>query len=112
MWACFLCSLTALKGGETIDIVLDNAGFELFTDLCLAHVLVTVCKASKVNHALAMYSTKRHIHVFLGQVVFHAKRIPWFVSDVTLPDFEWALAQLEQSGSRLKVSFDTQRVVV
>ncbi len=102
----------ALKGSETIDIVLDNAGFELFTDLCLAHVLVTVCKASKVNLLWVMRPTKRHAHVFLGQVVFHAKRIPWFVSDVTLPDFEWTLAQLEQSGHRMKVSFDTQYVVV
>ena len=57
-----------------IDIVLDNCGFELFTDLVLADFLLTsgVC----------------------SQVVFHPKSMPWFVSDVTVDDFKSILAYL------------------
>ncbi|KAJ6468966.1 DUF89 domain-containing protein [Mycena vulgaris] len=51
-----------------VDFVLDNAGFELFTDLVLADFLVTYTP-----------------HV--SAVVFHPKLIPWFVSDVTPADF-------------------------
>lgn len=49
------------------DIILDNAGYELFTDLCLADYLVT--------------------YKFVNIVRFHGKAIPWFVSDVTNQDF-------------------------
>jgi len=51
-----------------IDIVLDNSGFEVFTDLVLADFLVTYTP-------------------YCSKVVFHPKLIPWFVSDVTPPDF-------------------------
>uniref|UniRef100_A0A0K2UYU0 Sugar phosphate phosphatase n=1 Tax=Lepeophtheirus salmonis TaxID=72036 RepID=A0A0K2UYU0_LEPSM len=54
---------------ETIDIVLDNSGFEWFTDLYLADFLI--------SNALA-----KHIR-------FHVKAIPWFVSDVTSNGFDW-----------------------
>ncbi|KAJ2778101.1 Hairy/enhancer-of-split with YRPW motif protein 2 [Coemansia javaensis] len=57
-----------LRGGR-IDIVLDNSGFELLQDVLLAHWLVAVGIAAKV--------------------VFHPKRIPWYVSDVTNRDFHW-----------------------
>lgn len=46
-----------------IDIVLDNSGFELFTDLVLADWLVS-CSP------------------FASEVVLHPKLLPWFVSDV------------------------------
>ena len=32
------------------------------------------------------------------QIVFHVKRIPWFVSDVTMEDFAWVLDQLHAAG--------------
>ncbi|KAJ6476204.1 DUF89 domain-containing protein [Mycena sanguinolenta] len=56
-----------------VDFVLDNAGFELFTDFVLADFLVTYTP-----------------HV--STVVFHPKLIPWFVSDVTSEDFANSIA--------------------
>ena len=61
-----------------MDIVLDNAGFELFTDLCLAEFLV----ASGI----------------VQRIVLHPKSFPWFVSDVTQTDIDWTLDQLATSN--------------
>ncbi|KAK0478781.1 DUF89 domain-containing protein [Armillaria novae-zelandiae] len=63
--------LKSLKG-ERIDFVLDNAGFELFTDLVFADFLVTHTP-------------------YVSKVVMHPKLIPWYVSDVTPSDFSQTL---------------------
>ncbi|KAL1408239.1 Hairy/enhancer-of-split with YRPW motif protein 2 [Vanrija albida] len=60
----------SLKGAR-IDFVLDNAGFELYCDLVYADWLIQSGIASTV--------------------VFHGKRMPWFVSDVTKQDWNWLL---------------------
>ena len=59
-----------IKNGR-IDFVLDNAGFELYCDMVYADWLIQsgIC----------------------DQVVFHGKKIPWFVSDVTKQDWNWIL---------------------
>ncbi|KAJ9119330.1 hypothetical protein QFC24_005801 [Naganishia onofrii] len=62
-----------------VDIVLDNAGFELYTDLILADFLV--------SHT-----------PFVKQVVFHPKTIPWFVSDTLPYDFTWAIESLKDES--------------
>ncbi|KAF9195468.1 hypothetical protein BGZ51_000043 [Haplosporangium sp. Z 767] len=67
-----------LRGGR-VDIILDNAGFELYVDLVFADYLIRAG--------------------FASQVVFHAKRIPWFVSDVMPFDFQWTLDQLTNASS-------------
>lgn len=65
--------LDAHRGGR-VDIVLDNAGLELFTNLVYSLYLLDSGLAS--------------------QVPLHAKSIPWFVSDVIPRDFSILLSAL------------------
>ncbi|KAG9666932.1 DUF89 domain protein, partial [Aureobasidium melanogenum] len=58
-----------------IDIVLDNAGFEFFTDVVYAAYLVRSGIAQCIK--------------------FHVKDIPWFVSDVTPDDVDSLFQHLE-----------------
>ncbi|KAM3861272.1 damage-control phosphatase ARMT1 [Diretmus argenteus] len=78
VWSTVISAQRPGQSGKTtagrVDIVLDNAGFELVTDLVLADFLV--------SSGLA-----REIH-------FHGKTIPWFVSDVTAKDFQWTIRQI------------------
>lgn len=60
-----------------IDIVLDNAGLELFSDLCFADWLL---KAGLAD-----------------QILFHFKQIPWFVSDAMIKDFDSTLTMMSAS---------------
>ncbi|KAH0579807.1 hypothetical protein H2248_002640 [Termitomyces sp. 'cryptogamus'] len=66
--------LSFLEAGR-VDFVLDNSGFELFTDLVFADFLVTYTP-------------------YVATVYFHPKLIPWFVSDVTPPDFQHVFTSL------------------
>ena len=67
------------KKSYTATIVLDNSGFELFTDLCFAEWLLS----TQLAHS----------------VVLHCKSLPWFISDVTEKDFHWTLDQLCSSDN-------------
>nr|KAJ3421999.1 hypothetical protein HK105_001561 [Polyrhizophydium stewartii] len=64
-----LDKLAAIRTG-TVVIVLDNAGFELFGDLCLADYITQTTECT---------------------VVFEGKLFPWFVSDTTARDFDFVV---------------------
>jgi damage-control phosphatase, subfamily III len=64
----------AKKQSRRVDIVLDNAGFELFVDLILAGYLLATGLAT--------------------EVVLHPKSIPWFVSDVVPKDLSALLSAM------------------
>ncbi|XP_035728780.1 damage-control phosphatase ARMT1-like isoform X1 [Vespa mandarinia] len=74
-----LLSKQKLNDSNIIDMVLDNAGYELFTDICLAIFLV--------NFGLA------------GKVRFYVKRYPWYVSDTNTHDFHWVLDYMKKSSN-------------
>lgn len=63
-----------------VDVVLDNAGFELVTDLVFADFLVSS-------------GLVREVH-------FHGKSLPWFVSDVTAKDFQWTIRQTMEANHK------------
>lgn len=62
---------------KRIDIVLDNSGFELYTDLAFALVMIELGAAD--------------------QVVLHTKDIPWMVSDVNIKDFYILINELRDT---------------
>lgn len=68
-----------------LDIVLDNAGFEFFTDLCMVEFL----------HISGILPPDRSI------VRFYVKNIPWFVSDARRCDFEWTIRYLRNSNQSI-----------
>lgn len=73
VWS-YLNSMEYVSSGRQVDIVLDNSGFELFTDL-----------------VFAAYLLERRI---ANQIRLHVKDFPWFVSDATRSDVEWLLNAL------------------
>ncbi|KAH8401019.1 hypothetical protein KR009_002433 [Drosophila setifemur] len=74
IWNCL--DNTKLNKQKQVDFILDNAGYELFSDFILAEYLIEKGLATKVR--------------------FHVKAHPWFVTDVTERDFKWTLEYLSQ----------------
>lgn len=79
MWACLQRIKEHQGQPACVDVILDNAGFELMSDLCFAEFLLSFGLASKI--------------------CFHVKAFPWFVSDVTRQDFNWTMNTLCASNS-------------
>lgn len=74
----FLWDLLSRKNCGTVDIVLDNSGYELFTDLCLAAFITSNKLATKIR--------------------FYVKKYPWYVSDVTENDFNCTIETMKNSN--------------
>ncbi|XP_006874413.1 PREDICTED: UPF0364 protein C6orf211 homolog [Chrysochloris asiatica] len=74
------CKKTRENAPIRVDIVLDNSGFELITDLVLADFLLASNLATKIH--------------------FYGKTIPWFVSDTTKHDFNWLIEQVKHSDDK------------
>ena len=72
-----------------VDIVLDNAGFELYVDLILTDYLLA---SNLATH-----------------VVLHPKKIPWFVSDVTPQDFTALINALGDSQRFFTTQSDDEK---
>ncbi|XP_076873853.1 damage-control phosphatase ARMT1 [Brachyhypopomus gauderio] len=83
VWAVLMATQTSggtESNGAKVDIILDNAGFELVTDLVLADFIISAGLAKEVR--------------------FHGKSIPWFVSDVNKQDFNWTVMQTMASNHK------------
>ncbi|KAH8290189.1 hypothetical protein KR054_000925 [Drosophila jambulina] len=74
IWRCL--DTANSKKPQQVDFVLDNAGYELFSDFILAEYMIEQRLATKVR--------------------FHVKAHPWFVTDVTEKDFKWTIEYLSQ----------------
>lgn len=94
IWQC----VKSCSSASHIDFVMDNAGYEVFTDFIVADFLLK--------------------YQFVGKVRFHCKAIPWFISDVMYRDFHWTIKQLANSannhtsafGKRLQQYVDDGRI--
>ncbi|ENN70928.1 hypothetical protein YQE_12330, partial [Dendroctonus ponderosae] len=78
-------SSTEFSTAVYIDVVLDNAGYELITDLILMSSLSAAYPGFKVR--------------------FHVKVMPWFISDVTETDFHWTLQEMSQMNDEITRAF-------
>ncbi|KAF5570435.1 DUF89 domain-containing protein [Fusarium pseudoanthophilum] len=74
----YLQKTQLIQKNRHIDIVLDNAGFELFADVLYATYLIESGLATSIT--------------------LHAKRFPWFVSDVIPSDMDFLLDHLRSIG--------------
>lgn len=94
IWKC----LNEANKSAYIDIIMDNAGYELFTDFVLADFILR--------------------YNFVQTIRFHCKAIPWFISDVMYRDFHWTIKQLGNSdmetlrtfGQRLQEYVNSGRI--
>ncbi|XP_073844384.1 damage-control phosphatase ARMT1-like [Musca autumnalis] len=88
IWNCLSTQVVATDNNKCVDLICDNAGFELLTDLLLGQYLI--------KHKLA------------SVVRFHVKAIPWFVSDTTEQDIHITLKYLQGHGSKVLNDFGRQ----
>ncbi|XP_071051152.1 damage-control phosphatase ARMT1-like [Onthophagus taurus] len=70
-------SNVAERVSSIVDIVLDNTGYEFFSDMCLADFIIKMKLAQTVR--------------------FYVKSFPWFISDVTKNDFDSTLRLIKSN---------------
>ncbi len=80
MWK-FLNELKSKRSNEPIriDLVLDNCGIELASDLILCDFLLR--------------------YEFVDKIILHAKAFSWFISDVTKQDYDLLIRQFQSENS-------------
>lgn len=71
-----------------IDFINDNAGYEMFTDFCLADFLIT--------------------HKLAEKICFNIKAIPWFISDTTPNDLQWIIQSLVDNENEILRTIGTR----
>lgn len=77
----FFNELKSKKSNEPIriDIILDNCGIELASDLILCDFLLR--------------------YEFVDKIILHAKAFSWFISDVTRHDYDLLIRQFQSENS-------------
>ena len=75
VWQHLIAAAASERDVVVVDLVLDNAGFELVADLALVEFLVSSGLADRVR--------------------LRVKCQPWFVSDTMEVDLDWTLQQME-----------------
>ncbi|XP_053238167.1 damage-control phosphatase ARMT1-like isoform X13 [Podarcis raffonei] len=80
LWSLLINKKNMNKQTTRLDIVLDNAGFELTADLILADFLLSSKLAAEIH--------------------FHGKSIPWYVSDTTRRDLNWTIKQMQSANHK------------
>lgn len=96
IWDC----LMQANGNADVQLINDNAGYELFTDVVLADYLIQYNLAKRVT--------------------FNLKAMPWFISDALLHDFDHLLVFLKNTedtsliemSERWKSHLDNKRFVI
>lgn len=78
IWS-YIQEISSKTDSKDMSILLDNAGLELVADLCFA----AYCLSLKL----------------FDRVFLYVKKIPWYVSDVTLRDLNWTLQQMRNEDS-------------
>ena len=73
-----------------IDIILDNCGIELASDLILCDFLLR--------------------YEFVDKIILHAKAFSWFISDVTRQDYDLLIRQFQSENSIYTNNFQ-QRLI-
>lgn len=79
---------TGLSEPIVIDLVADNAGYEIFVDLLLIHFLGLMFSGETMGSQGGCKVVKFRLHL---------KRMPWFVSDCLRADIDWLLEFMANS---------------
>jgi hypothetical protein len=70
---------------DVVDIVMDNAGFELVSDLCLAEYIVKAKLAKKVSFCCRAFINYRVVCLSDGQFLFGRRMLQYPINADSMP---------------------------